>query len=271
VIVLFEWSTGRSREMFLAEMGEPVDMLTGTDPLSRFQDAIERRSRGTPIAYITGTREFRGFSFHVDPGILVPRPETETLVEETLVRLSAVIQPPRYHDCCTGSGCVAIAVVYEWLDRGFTIEPGFSDIEEEALHCARRNAAAILGDRVRWDSWHGSWLDGLTRTVDVITANPPYLSDEETDSVLARGWGEPRRALAAGPDGLSAYRALVPQALYHLRPGGYLLLECGSGQARQVERLCREAGYGETTITRDLGQRDRVVAARRHPQETTAD
>lgn len=269
--MLLEWASGRPREKFLAEMGEPLETVFDADSCERFRTAVERRSQGTAVAYVTGVREFRGLSFAVGPGVLIPRPETETLVEEALKRLPLVNHPPRYHDCCTGSGCVAIAVVYEWLDLGFTIEPGFSDIEEEALECARMNAATILGDRIHWDSRRGSWLDGLTRPVDVITANPPYLSDQEADGVLSRGWGEPRRALAAGEDGLSAYRVLVPQALRHLRPGGYLLLECGSEQARQVATLCREAGYGETSVTRDLGQRNRVVTAHRCRDDFQAD
>jgi release factor glutamine methyltransferase len=216
------------------------------------------------VAYITGRREFRGVDFEVGPGVLVPRPETEFLVEETVRRIERIHRQNRtvrYHDCCTGSGCVAISVVLECLSAGITVLPGFSDIEEGALAWARCNADRLTPESVSWEILSGPWLAPLSHPVDVISANPPYLTDRETEGILALGWDEPRTAFQGGEDGLAAYRALIPQARESLSRGGFLLLECGASQAEAVRALCVDAGCSHTEKRQDYAGHDRVVIA----------
>lgn len=252
----------------LAELSEPLESVLSEDAITRYREAIQRRCRGVPVAYITGRREFHALSFCVGPGVLVPRPETETLVEEAINVIEMIVRekgdrPVVYHDCCTGSGCVAIAVVRECLERRITVIPGFSDIEEEALAWACRNARRLLPEEMRWEARCASWLDGLDGPVDLVTANPPYLTDTEAHVALESGWGEPYSALAAGEKGLAAYQELIPRALDRIRSGGYLLMECGAEQATAVAAICRETGFVRTSVVHDQSGKDRVVTARR--------
>lgn len=264
--MLLEWSSGRRREDLLMEMPTHAEQVVTPTALREFERAIGRRSRGTPIAYIVGTREFFGLRFAVSPHVLIPRADTEILVEEVLECIGWLNPPVSYHDCCTGSGCVAIAVAATCTARGIEVSAGCSDIQQEAVAMARSNARSLLPTGVQLDAWCGPWLSGLKGTVDVVSANPPYLTDQEAREVLGQGWGEPESALAAGPDGLQAYRALIPDALDHLNCGGYLVLECGAGQSEAVCELCRTAGFSWTRVRRDLAGRDRVVTARRGPR-----
>ncbi|POQ98559.1 hypothetical protein AU468_13325 [Alkalispirochaeta sphaeroplastigenens] len=262
-LLLLEHATGQSRAALLAELGQPLEAVIAPPQIDIFRNLAEARSSGTPIAYIIGRKEFRGMSFSVGPGVLVPRPETELLVDETLKAIMERSGPVRYHDCCTGSGCVAIAVTAECAARGLRLVPSFSDIESDALEWARRNARDILGDAGAISSWIGSWLEGLAPPVDIVTANPPYLTGEETEAVLSRGWGEPSRALEAGEDGLRAYRELIPQAAEKISPRGELLLECGSGQGEAIREICEGCGFADVVITADYAGHDRVIRARR--------
>lgn len=262
--MILESIVQRDRGDLLARLPDPVETVLPPRMEARYRSSVADRARGLPVAYITGYREFRGLSFMVGPGTLVPRPETELLVEETVDRIQAIHRAGkevRYHDCCTGSGCVAIAVVRECIARGIMIKPGFSDNDEGTLGWARRNLERLVPENLSWEILSGCWLEPLGRRVDVISANPPYLTEGEAEAALARGWGEPIGALAGGVDGLAAYRALIPQAWRRLNPGGYLLLECGAGQAEQVSALCRETGFTRVTKRRDFAGYDRLVVA----------
>ncbi len=257
-----EFVARRSRESLLAELRDPVEELLPPETAARYEEAVARRARGEPVAYITGVREFWGLSFLVGPGVLVPRPETEVLVEETIRRIREFPEPVGYHDCCTGSGCVAIAVLRECREAGVTIIPGFSDNEERAFAWAEKNAGRLTPETT-WDSWIGDGLEILHRPVQVISANPPYLTEEETQDALAEGWGEPPSALTAGVDGLEVYRAIVPQAWDKLDPDGYLIQEIGYDQGDAVAGICRSAGFKNTITVQDISGNDRVVTARK--------
>ncbi|SIP97637.1 release factor glutamine methyltransferase [Alkalispirochaeta americana] len=261
-LLLLEHATGRPREDLLAELGDPAEKALKPSWIDSFMKCTKRRSSGIPVAYIIGRKDFRGLSFAVGPGVLVPRPETELLVEEAVRMIKNSQNVVRYHDCCTGSGCVVIAVTAECSALGVRLIPSFSDIEEEALTWARRNARDLLGDEPAIRSWRGSWLEGLDEPVDLVTANPPYLTREETRKVLSRGWGEPRQALAAGDDGLEAYRELVPQAASIIAPRGELLMECGSGQGEAIREICQRHGFDKVEIIPDYAGHDRVIRAR---------
>jgi release factor glutamine methyltransferase len=212
-----------------------------------FQDAVRRRSVGRePVAYITGVKGFRHLDVHVDRRVLIPRPETETLVEAAL----ALPQSARVVDVGTGSGAVALALKDERPDLAVTA----TDVSEDALVVARANAER-LGLDVRFV--HGDLLDGVGE-VDAVVSNPPYVEDgAELAPEIARH--EPLLALYAGLDGLTVVRRLVAQA--GERGAAFVAVEVGAGQALAVEELARAAGFARTERRADLAGIERVVAA----------
>jgi release factor glutamine methyltransferase len=212
-----------------------------------FQDAVRRRSVGRePVAYITGVKGFRHLDLHVDPRVLIPRPETETLVEAAL----GLAQGARVVDVGTGSGAVALALKDERPDLVVTA----TDVSEDALAVARANAQR-LGLDVNF--LRADLLDGIGE-VDAVVSNPPYVEDgAELAPEIARH--EPTGALFAGLDGLAVVRRLVAQA--GEREAAFLALEVGDGQALAVEELARAAGFARTERRADLAGIDRVVAA----------
>jgi release factor glutamine methyltransferase len=229
--------------------------------LERVESVARRRLAGEPVARITGTREFWGLPFIVTPDVLVPRPETETVVETAL----ALIGPdrtagPRILDMATGSGAILLALLSELPNaRG-----AGTDIDQPALGVARRNAAQLgLEDRAKFiASNYGSAINGR---FDLVVSNPPYIATSQI-ATLERDVRDydPRPALDGGPDGLSAYRAIVADATRLLAPGGSLVLEIGQGQENDVARLLTNAELvlaGEPR--RDLARIARVLAASR--------
>jgi release factor glutamine methyltransferase len=212
-----------------------------------FQDAVRRRSVARePVAYITGVKGFRHLDLHVDRRVLIPRPETETLVEAAL----ALPQSARVVDVGTGSGAVALALKDERPDLAVTA----TDVSEDALAVARANAAR-LGLDVRFV--HGDLLDGVGE-VDAVVSNPPYVEDgAELAPEIARH--EPALGLYAGLDGLAVVRRLVAQA--GERGAAFLAVEVGAGQALAVEELARAAGFARTERRADLAGIERLVAA----------
>ena len=231
------------------------------EELSQFRELIKRRRRGEPVAYLLGHREFYGLDFRVDPRVLIPRPDTETLVETALEVTQATALSGRHLDLCTGSGCVAIA----FAKQRPTWEVTATDVSQEALGVARENAlrlgtihntSFVLGDLF-------AAVDAET-PFDLVTANPPYISRAEYDSLDAgiRDY-EPRLALWGGDDGLDLIRSIARQARRHLSPGGVLAVEIGYDQGPRAESLLADAGFDEVRIRQDYGRRDRVVSGRR--------
>lgn len=228
-----------------------------TDPLPApaavaFVALAHRRADGEPVAYLTGRKEFFGLPLQVDARVLVPRPDTETLVEwarDVLAGRTA----PAVIDLGTGSGAIALAIqsarpdaVVEAVDRS-----------ADALAVARANAQR-LGLPVRFREAH--WLDGAGR-YDLVVSNPPYVAEGDPHLTALRH--EPRQALAAGPDGLDDLRAIVAAAPAHLRPGGWLLLEHGWDQAEAVRGLLAAAGFTEVASRADLAGIARCSGGRR--------
>jgi release factor glutamine methyltransferase len=213
-----------------------------------FQDAVRRRSAGRePVAYITGIKGFRHLDLHVDRRVLIPRPETETLVEAAL----SLPQSARVVDVGTGSGAVALALKDERPDLAVTA----TDVSEDALAVARTNAQR-LGLDVRFVP-AADLLEGVGE-VDAVVSNPPYVEEgAELAPEIARH--EPAEALYAGLDGLAVVRRLVAQA--GERGTAFLALEVGAGQALAVEELARAAGFGRTERRADLAGIERVVVA----------
>ena len=272
VWLLVEAITGRRREDLLAELHSAAETLLSPDDRQRLDDLVARRARGVPVAYLTGLREFYGRNFAVGPGVLVPRPETEHLVDAALDWVTACFasaedKPVRIHDCCTGSGCLGVSVALELRSRGIPVDITLSDISPQALAYARRNAehhlAAFAGEQLRWTVAPADLLE-ITPPVSrphLILANPPYLSAEETDRALASGWEEPRIALDGGRDGLASYKRLLRQARETLLPGGMIMVEHGAGQAAAVRDIFIESGFSSPMGIKDLAGHDRATTA----------
>lgn len=233
---------------------------------------LEQRAKGIPVAYITGFREFWGLPFAVTPAVLIPKPDTETLVELALSLLAAraaSIGSPTAHaplsvlDICTGSGCVAISIAHDRTDTLITA----TDISAEALAVAQSNAERLLEPN-RITFIQGDLREGIPTAPtpdgwDLIVSNPPYVPSLITDELLSDGRGEPRLALDGGIDGLDLVKELARQAFPVLRNGGILIVETGEYNARSAAAYFERCGYCDIVVHKDLEGQDRVVEGRK--------
>ena len=244
-------ATGLSRVQLITQ----GDRVLTPDEASRLDDLVARRLRGEPIAYIVGRREFFGLDFQVGPAVLIPRPDTELIVELSLERLPD--NAPRLLDMGTGSGAIAVAVAHTRPDADVTA----LDVSPDALAVAQANAAAN-GARVRF--LESSWFDALAavETFDVIASNPPYIAAGDEHLVQGDLRFEPVGALTDHADGLSALRIIIQGSPRHLAPGGWLLLEHGYDQAAAVRALLADAGFTDVQSWRDLAGIERVSGGR---------
>ncbi|MGZ5847807.1 MAG: peptide chain release factor N(5)-glutamine methyltransferase [Ramlibacter sp.] len=217
-----------------------------------FRELCRRRLAGEPVAYLVGRKEFFGLDLQVDARVLVPRPDTETLVDWSLAVL-ADMPAPRVVDLGTGSGAIALAIQQARPDAQVTAV----DASAAALEVARANAAR-LGLAV--ECVPGHWLAGIASRFDLVMSNPPYVAEQ--DPHLAALVHEPRAALVAGADGLDDIRAIVAQAPARLVPGGWLLLEHGWDQAPSVRALLLAAGFADVGSRRDLAGIERCSGGR---------
>jgi release factor glutamine methyltransferase len=235
-----------------------MDRPLSADELVRVRALVQRRRQREPVAYILGTREFFGRAFEVGPAVLVPRPDTETLVERALELLPK--GPARVLDLCTGSGIIAISLAASRPD----VAADATDVSKEALEVAARNAERhAVGDRITWLLGDLFAAVPTGRRYDLVTANPPYISEGELPTLapeVAR-W-EPRLALAAGAEGLDVLERITAGIPEVLRPGGAVLVEVGLGQAPSVCQALEAAGLHEVRAHRDLGGVERVVEGR---------
>ena len=249
-------------EVLLARaLGRPrIDLYTDPDrPLGEseraaFRGLIERRLAGQPVGYLVGRREFWSLDLAIDPRVLVPRPETETLVEEALDLLRGAARP-RVVDVGTGSGAVALAIRKERPEALLCA----IDVSRGALEVAASNARAL---GLPLALLHGDLLSAIAcgATLDLVVSNPPYVRSADIGAALLH---EPRLALDGGPDGLAPTSRLIDQAATRLRPGGALAIEVAAGAAAQVIETLRAGGWRDARCRKDLGRRDRVVSARR--------
>jgi release factor glutamine methyltransferase len=244
----------------IAHDGEPL----AADAAVTFCDLIERRLAGEPMQHITGEAEFYGLAFHVNRDVLIPRPETEHLVEKAMAlaqRLRLTWAPhPRIVDVGAGSGAIAVALAHALPFAQITA----TDISPAALAVAKANAARHgFAERIRF--FEGDLLEPVAgEHFDIVVSNPPYVpeSDRATLDVEVRDY-EPAQALFAGEDGLQIFRRLVPAAFGALVPGGFLALEIGYGQQEGIHALLAGAGFSGIEFTEDLQKIPRVVVARR--------
>jgi len=213
-----------------------------SDRQQAFMGLCERRAGGEPLAYIVGHKEFFGLDLRVDRRVLVPRPETETLVEWALAVIPRTGRPSVI-DLGTGSGAIALAIKKQC--PAATVEA--ADASPQALEVARDNARRLS---LEIDLRQSSWLTGNRHRYDLIVSNPPYVAQD--DPHLAALAHEPATALAAGPDGLQDIRAIIQQSPAHLHPGGWLLVEHGYDQAAAVRGLLAAAGFRSVASRPDL-------------------
>ena len=225
------------------------------DAEMRYINLTRRRAAGTPLAYLTGQREFYGLSLQVDSRVLDPRPDTETLVDWALACIQG-LPAPRVIDLGTGSGAIALALKHARPDALVSA----IDASADALAVASANALALKLDI---DCRLGNWLDGVDRRYELIVSNPPYIA--EGDPHLEALGHEPLQALTSGPDGLDAIRTIVTQAPQHLAPGGWLLLEHGWDQAAAVRALLAQAGFSDVRSHPDLAGIERCSGGRWMP------
>ncbi|KAB2900417.1 MAG: peptide chain release factor N(5)-glutamine methyltransferase [Dokdonella sp.] len=224
---------------------------------ARFAELVEARVRGEPVAYLLGEREFWSLRLAVTPAVLIPRADTERLVELALARLPAGTAL-QVADLGTGSGAIALAIASERAQARVLA----TDASPAALALARRNAHDLRLANVEFAQ--GDWCAALgTRQFDLIASNPPYIAEGDPHLLQGDLRFEPRAALGSGPDGLDAIRAIVAQAPRHLLTDGWLLLEHGFDQAAAVRALLAEAGYREIGSARDHAGHERVSGARR--------
>ena len=220
------------------------------DAQKEYEIAVQKRAEHIPLQYIIGEQEFMGLRFKVNSNVLIPRQDTETLVEQVL----KIVKPGmKVLDLCTGSGCVLISV----LKNAPELTGMGSDISKTALLVAKENAKLheVDAEWVRSDLF-----DYLTETFDVIMANPPYIPTGEILSLMpeVRDF-EPENALDGGADGLDFYRKIAGQVKDYLNPGGYVYMEIGYDQGEAVSELMRNAGFTEVEVIKDLARNDRVV------------
>ena len=247
---------GYDRIKLIIEAQRPL----AADELTRYRELIKRRRAGEPVAYLLGSREFYGLTFQVDRRVLIPRPDTEVLVEVALELTRPRSMFGRALDLCTGSGCVAIA----FARQRRTWQVIATDRSAAALDVARENALR-LGAVHNTAFAEGDLFAAVDseHRFDLITANPPYISATEYQSLdIGIREFEPREALAGGDDGLQIIGRLVAEAPRHLAPGGGLAIEIGYGQGPETRKLFESAGFADVAVRRDYGRRDRVVSGR---------
>lgn len=248
---LLQHVLGVNRAYLLAHADEAL----GDAAYAAYRQLLERRLAGEPLAYILGEREFFGLTFKTTPATLIPRPETELLVELALERMPAV--PCRVLDLGTGSGAVALSIAHARPD----VEVWACDVSADALAVAEENARRLELRNVHLAE--SDWFVSLPALqFDVIVSNPPYIA--EGDPHLTQGdlRFEPARALSSGIDGLSDIRHLITESKRFLTNGGWLLFEHGYDQAERVRSLLEEAGYAEVFSARDLAGIERVSGGR---------
>ncbi|WP_020376133.1 peptide chain release factor N(5)-glutamine methyltransferase [Sulfobacillus thermosulfidooxidans] len=225
--------------------------------VQKYHAAVSRRVKRVPFHYITGTREFMGLTFHVDPRVLIPRPETEHLVERVL--RDASHESLTIVDVGTGSGAIAVSLAHFGSPLWQIIA---TDVSQEALHVAKENAKKILSHgEIRFV--HSDLLSALKGPIDIVVANLPYVADTQAQHLMPELSYEPDLALYASDQGLSIIRRLIEQLPAKLASSGCVYLEIGQGQADAVEKMFQAQGLRVLPRTQDLAGIDRVVAAKK--------
>jgi len=252
--VLLSFVLDTERIQLYVRFDQPLE----EDELVRFREAVRLRAERMPVAYITGRKEFMGLTFRVTPDVLIPRPETEFLVEAALQRLLDV-ESPRILDIGTGSGAILVSLLVKRPDAtGVAI-----DLSEKALAVAAQNART-LGVESRFTALQSNLFASLqSQLFSTILSNPPYITRDEMTALSPEVAKEPLGALDGGPDGLDFYRRLTAEGKAFLSPGGFMAMEVGMGQAETVAGMAKTAGWdSDVAIICDYAGIDRVVVVK---------
>ncbi|MCR5761375.1 MAG: peptide chain release factor N(5)-glutamine methyltransferase [Sphaerochaetaceae bacterium] len=265
--LIFEFVTSLDRTgLFLHEKDE-----LDPDKEEKIKNLIARRKTGEPLSYITGTRGFWKSVFHTPKGVLIPQPDTETLVESAVSKALETENRESFKilDLCSGTGCVGISCALELCGSFKNLSLTLSDISKTAFKAMKENASLILKDKpVSVNCILSDLFDGFEgQKFDMITANPPYIESAVVGTLPAEVQAEPLLALDGGKDGLDLIRRIADLSPLYLRDGGYLLMETGYDQGPRTEALLQHSGFEEVEIIRDLGLRDRVVCGKKLPRQ----
>lgn len=244
--MLLEMAAKIDRNYYYMHMDDEITK----EQLEEYEWALKKRSEHIPLQYIVGETEFMGLPFKVNSSVLIPRQDTETLVEEAL---KVVKQGMKVLDMCTGSGCIIISI----LHHGKDLEGYASDISRHAINVAKENAKL---NQVAVSFETGDLFDHIKGKYDIIVSNPPYIRTDEISKLMPEVQNfEPFDALDGKEDGLFFYRRIVEQAGDYLNPGGHLLFEIGHDQGTDVSELMVQAGFKDVRVIKDLVGNDRVV------------
>jgi release factor glutamine methyltransferase len=247
--LLLSLCMGISKEKLYASFPEKVSM----DNYIRYSDLLKKRAAGHPIAYLTGKKEFFGLNFHVEEGVLCPRPDTELLVEKVLSLTENDNTLEDILDLCTGTGCIAISVKV----NNNRLNVWASDISPLAESVFSINNFSLANESITFKK--SSLFDNIEGKFDIIVSNPPYLTTEETDQRMDEGWKEPELALDGGKDGLDLIRIIIEEASSHLNDRGYLLIEAHPDQMENMKICMEENSFTDIIILKDLPGLDRVI------------
>lgn len=244
--MLFEMACKVDRNFYYLHMDEDIT----AEQQKEYEIALKKRAEHIPLQYITGEQEFMGLKFKVNSNVLIPRQDTEVLVEEALKR----IQPGmRVLDMCTGSGCIAVSIAKNVPH----IEMHAVDISKQALNVAKDNAKL---NEVSVEFERSDLFDHVAGKYDVIVSNPPYIPTSEIPKLMPEvGSFEPVEALDGKEDGLYFYRKIIAECKDYLNPDGMIFFEIGYEQGADVSALLQEAGFSQVAVVRDLAHLDRVV------------
>lgn len=256
--LLLEWICKIDKETYFTNQNV---MISG-EKVSELEAVLAKRKERVPLQYLMGTCEFMGYTFHVDERVLIPRQDTECLVEQALavMQKEAKRKPsgwkPAVLDLCTGSGCIGLSIQKMYPE----VSVSLSDISDGALEVARFNAAKL---DVRACFVQSDLFEDIKGRYDFIVSNPPYIPTKTIATLMPEVRDhEPRLALDGAGDGLEFYRRIVREAKTHLVPGGFLMLEIGMEQGGELKRLFAEEGYSNVEIKKDLAGLDRMAFGR---------
>lgn len=256
-----EWLLSAATRLSRVELYAYHDRPLAPEERAALRDSVKRRAAGEPLQYVTGEVAFRHLVVKVRPGVLIPRPETETLVDEVMPFLRT-LEAPLVLDVCTGSGCIGLSIAQE--HPGSRVVAG--DISPVAVTVAKENADRLgLSERIDVieSDLFGGVDEGLRGSVDVVVSNPPYVPSAELATLPAEVGGfEPMLALDGGPDGLDVFRRLAAEGSVWLRPGGLIAVELHESRVQTAAEEAVE-WYQEVEVVADLAGRDRVLVARR--------
>ena len=258
---LLEYVTGKTKAEYY---GNPKEEM-GEEIISRYEKAVDERARRIPLQHITGEQEFMGFPFRVNEHVLIPRQDTELLVEEAL----KILEPEmKILDLCTGSGCILLSLMKMGEEKGIRGLTGTgADISREALDVAEENGKClkIPAERVRWIE--SDLFGQVNGAFDLLVSNPPYIPTEEIEELQDEvRLHDPRIALDGHDDGLYFYRGIAGESGAYLEDGAWVLLEIGWDQGEAVRELLEDAGYQDVEVKKDLAGNDRVVRGRYRKQ-----